>query len=108
MAGIHPAFLTFEDFYAEPTNNPFRTTDGDIVTGIARINAGWRLSSRPPNAKKVHFNILADFVAPVGAVSIFIQGGDLPTGSFKCPMGSRSFRVCPDDRQPITGRPLPT
>jgi hypothetical protein len=82
MAGIHPAFLTFEEFYAEPTNNPFGVTNSDIVTGIASVNAGWRLTNRPPSVKEVHLNILADFSAPIGAVGIFVQGGG-PTGNLQ-------------------------
>jgi hypothetical protein len=80
MTGTRPAYITFEELYTEPTNNPFGTSDGDIINGIAGINAGCRLASQPPNAKEVHLDFLADFAAPVGAVGVFAQGGGSPTG----------------------------
>jgi hypothetical protein len=65
MAGIQPAYLTFEEFYAEPADILFGTADGDIAFGLMGVNSAWRLSGRPPNDKEVHLKILAEFSAPV-------------------------------------------
>jgi hypothetical protein len=95
MAGTHPAYLTFEEYHAEPTNNPFGLSEGDIVIGIAGIYAGWRVASRPPNTKEVHLNILADFASPVGAIGVFVHGGGLPTGLLQVLQGVQNFPGLP-------------
>jgi hypothetical protein len=95
MAGTQPAYLTFEEYHAEPTNNPFRLSEGDIVSGIAGIYAGWRVASRPPNIKEVHLNILADFGSPVGAIGFFVHGGGSPTGLLQVLHGVQNFPGLP-------------
>jgi hypothetical protein len=95
MAGTQPAYLTFEEYHAEPTNNPFGLSEGDIVSGIAGIYAGWRVASRPPNTKEVHLNILADFASPMGAIGVFVHGGGSPTGLLHVLQGVQNFPGLP-------------
>jgi hypothetical protein len=95
MAGTRPTFLTFEEFYSEPTNNPFGTTGLDVVAGVNNVNAGWRLANRPPSIKEVHLNMLADFSTPIGAVGIFVQGGGSVTGEFQVLHGIQNFPGLP-------------
>jgi hypothetical protein len=95
MAGTQPAYLTFEEYHTEPANNPFGLSEGDIVSGIAGIYAGWRVASRPPNTKEVHLNILADFASPVGAIRVFVHGGGSPTGILQVLHGVQNFPGLP-------------
>jgi hypothetical protein len=95
MAGTLPTYLTFEEYHAEPANNPFGLSEGDIVSGIAGIYAGWRVVSWPPNTKQVHLNILADFASPVGAIRVFVQGGGSPTGLLQVIHGIQNFPGLP-------------
>jgi hypothetical protein len=91
MAGTRPAYLTFEEYHAEPTNNPFGLSEGDIVSGIAGIYSGWIVTSRTPNIKEVHLKILADFTSPVGAVGVFVQGAGSTTGLLQVIHGRQKF-----------------
>jgi hypothetical protein len=79
----------------QPTNNPFGLSEGDIVSGIVGIYTGWRVTSRPPNTKEVHLNILADFASPVGAIGVFVHGGGLPTGLLQVLHGVQNFLGLP-------------
>jgi hypothetical protein len=102
MAGTQPAYLTFEEYHADPTNNPFGLPEEDIVSGIAGIYAGRRVASRPPNTKEVHLNILADFASPVGAIGVFVHGGGSPTGLLQVLHGVQNFPGLPG--RPSAGR----
>jgi hypothetical protein len=99
MAGTRPAYLTYEEYHAESANNPFEISEGDIVSGIAGIYAGWRVASQPPNNKEAHLNILADFGAPVGTVGVFVHGRGSPTGLLQVIHGIQKFPACQEDLQ---------
>jgi hypothetical protein len=91
MTGTQPAYLTFEEYHAEPANNPFGLSEGDSFSGIAGVYAGWRVVRRPTNTKEDHLNILADFTSPVGAIGVFVQGGGSPTGLLQVLHGVQNF-----------------
>jgi hypothetical protein len=95
MAGTQPAYLTFEEYHAEPANNPSGLSEGDIVSGVTGIFSGWRLVSRPPKTKEVHLKILADFASPVGAIGVFVQGGGSPMGLLQVLHGVQNFPGLP-------------
>jgi hypothetical protein len=91
MAALTPT-LAFDQLYHNPAANPLGITEFDIRASHRVIYRHYQVENSPPTVKELEDDILMNFLAPIGALSIMIadpgsMSGPLKlTHSWSCPL----------------------
>jgi hypothetical protein len=91
MMMMDASVLSYQEFFADPANNPFGSDEVDIKRGYQNVLTSWRSTNNPPSAAVLRRTTTLDFAQPVGAIGMFVDDGRTPGGVLRLMHGIMEY-----------------
>jgi hypothetical protein len=71
-----PPILSFAKLYSDHVNNPLGVDQDEMVEALNVLYTEWRTTDGAPKVGDLEADVIADFYSSIGAVGMFVAGGE--------------------------------